>query len=328
MKMAKRKNPNLQTMQHALETPILFLIFNRPDSTRVVFDQIRKARPRYLFVAADGARSSINGEKEKCEQTRSILQEVDWPCSIKTLFRDENLGCGPAVSSAITWFFEQVTEGIILEDDCYPDLSFFSYCTELLSRYRNTNEVMLIGGNNFQDGISRGKGSYYFSHYPEIWGWASWRRAWKNYDFEMNDLEATFESGNLQNCFKTRAEKKYWLEKFSQAKNGKTNTWDYQLMYSILKNKGLAISPQVNLVKNIGIENNPTHHSLADSKKDLKTNVLTFPMVHPVKIVADKTADQYTFSQIYSRSPRRLLRLVRENGLRNFLFYIFRNVLK
>lgn len=315
-------------MQQPLETPILFLVFNRPDITRVVFDQIKKAKPKYLFVAADGARSSVSGEIEKCEHTRNIIKEVNWPCDLKTLFRDKNLGCGRAVSSAIAWFFEQVPEGIILEDDCYPDLSFFSYCTELLSRYRNTNQVMLIGGNNFQDGISRGNGSYYFTHYPEIWGWASWRRAWKNYDFNMTDLEATFKTGNLENIFKTKEEKKYWLEKFSQAKNGKTNTWDYQLMYSILKSNGIAISPQVNLVKNIGIENNPTHLSLADSKKDLKTNILAFPLAHPAKMVVDKTADRYTFSKIYSRSPARMLRLIRENGLKNFLLYMFSNVFK
>lgn len=315
-------------MQQPLETPILFLVFNRPDTTRVVFDQIKKAKPTYLYVAADGPRSSVNGEAEKCEQTRNIIKEINWPCAVKTLFRNENLGCGPAVSSAITWFFEEVPEGIILEDDCYPDLSFFCYCEELLERYRDTDQVMLIGGNNFQDGQIRGSGSYYFTHYPEIWGWASWRRAWKNYDFNMTDLEATFKTEKLENSFTTSLEKNYWLEKFSQAKNGKTNTWDYQLMYSILKNDGFAISPQVNLVKNIGIENNPTHHSLADSKKDLKTNVLTFPLAHPEKMMVNKAADQYTFSQIYSRSPRRLLRLIRENGLKNFLLYMVTNLFK
>ncbi len=315
-------------MQQPLETPILFLVFNRPDTTRVVFDQIKKAKPTYLYVAADGPRSSVNGEAEKCEQTRNIIKEINWPCAVKTLFRNENLGCGPAVSSAITWFFEEVPEGIILEDDCYPDLSFFCYCEELLERYRDTDQVMLIGGNNFQDGQIRGSGSYYFTHYPEIWGWASWRRAWKNYDFNMTDLEATFKTEKLENSFTTSVEKNYWLQKFSQAKNGKTNTWDYQLMYSILKNNGFAISPQVNLVKNIGIENNPTHHSLADSKKDLKTNVLTFPLAHPEKMMVNKAADQYTFSQIYSRSPRRLLRLIRENGLKNFLLYMVTNLFK
>jgi len=302
------------------QTPILFLVFNRPDTTQVVFNQIKKLRPKYLFVAADGAREWVAGEKVKCDKTREIIKEVNWHCEVKTLFRDKNLGCGVAVSSAISWFFEQVAEGIILEDDCFPDVSFFPFCQELLSKYRNTDQVKLIGGNNFQDGKRRGSGSYYFSHYPEIWGWASWRRAWDNYDFNMTGLDESFASGYMNEIFESSKERNYWNEKFLQAKNGKTNTWDYQLMYSILKNKGVAISPQVNLVANIGIDNNPTHLSLRDSKKDLKINTLSFPLLHP-PLVVDKTADHYTFSQIYSRSPRRLLRLMRENGARNFLLY-------
>jgi hypothetical protein len=312
-------------MQPPFETPILFLVFNRPDTTRMVFEQIKNIRPKHLFVAADGPRQGVAGEQEKCRETRQIINQVDWDCEVKTLFREQNLGCGPAVSLAIGWFFEQVEAGIILEDDCYPDLSFFPYCRELLLKYREADRVMLIGGNNFQDGRPRGAGSYYFSHYPEIWGWASWRRAWATYDFMMRDLEETFATGNLNDAFKTAKEKKYWHAKFLEAKSGKTNTWDYQLMYTILKNKGIAISPQVNLVKNIGIDNNPTHLSLRDSKKDLQVSPLSFPLVHPEMIV-DKVADHYTFSQIYSRSPQRLLRLVRENGIRNFLLYTLNNM--
>lgn len=312
-------------MPAQFETPILFLIFNRPDTTQVVFDQIKKVNPKYLFVAADGPRESVFGEKEKCEETRNIIKNVNGNCEIKTLFRDKNLGCGLAVSSAITWFFEQVSEGIILEDDCYPDLSFFPYCRELLIKYRDTEKVKLIGGNNFQNGLIRSNGSYYFSHYPEIWGWASWRRAWKNYDFNMTDLEKTFTTGILKDLFKSSKEKKYWYEKFLQTKKGKNNTWDYQLMYSILRNSGIAISPQVNLVKNIGIDNDPTHLSLRDSKKDLKINSLSFPLLHP-EMTVNKKADQFTFSQIYSRSPSRLFRLIRENGIRNFLLYTFNNL--
>ena len=314
-------------MQIPFETPILFLIFNRPDSTREVFDQIKKVKPKHLFIAADGPRESIEGEKEKCEQTRAIINNIEWDCEVKTLFRSKNLGCALSVSSAITWFFDQVPEGIVLEDDCYPDLSFFGYCQELLMKYRHIDEVKLIGGNNFQDGVKRGNGSYYFSHYPEIWGWASWRRAWRDYDFKMNGLAETFETGNMKDVFKSTPEKKYWYGKFSQAKQGKNDTWDYQLMYSILKNKGIAISPQVNLVKNIGIDNNPTHRSLLDSKKALKLNTLSFPLVHP-PIVVDRTADQYTYSQIYSRSPRRFIRLIRENGAGKFLRYLLDNLFK
>ncbi len=314
-------------MKSHFETPILFLIFNRPDTTQVVFDQIKRAKPKFLFFAADGPRENVAGEKEKCEETRKIIHRVDWDCEVKTFFRDKNLGCGLAVSSAITWFFEQVPEGIILEDDCFPDLSFFPYCQELLIKYRDVDRVKLIGGNNFQNGITRGEGSYYFSHYPEIWGWASWRRAWDNYDFEMSGLDESNEALNLTEVFKSSRERKYWYGKFLETKKGKINTWDYQFVYAILKNKGVAISPQVNLVKNIGIDNNPTHLSLRDSHKDVKTHSLVFPLVHPEMIV-DKTADLYTFSRIYSRSPERLVRLIKENGAGNFLRYTLRQFFK
>lgn len=312
-------------MQSTFETPILLLIFNRPDTTLVVFEQIKKIKPKRLFVAADGPRETVPGEKEKCAATRQIIDFVDWECEINTLFRDKNLGCGLAVSSAITWFFEQVPEGIILEDDCFPDLSFFGYCEELLIKYRNTDRVKLVGGNNFQNGIKRGSGSYYFTHYPEIWGWASWRRTWMEYDFNMEDLEEAFTTGKIKNAFKTTAEKEYWYGKFTKAKVGHINTWDYQLMFSILTNGGLAISPQVNLVANIGIANNPTHLSLHDSNKHLKVHSLEFPLVHP-DMVVDREADNYTFTQIYSRSFSRLNRLVRENGIKKFVSYILRNI--
>ncbi len=314
-------------MQSRFETAILFLIFNRPDTTRAVFDQIKKVKPKQLFVAADGPRKSVAGEKERCKETREIIKEVDWDCEIKTFYQDENLGCGLAVSSAITWFFKQVTEGIILEDDCYPDLSFFTYCEDLLIRYRDTDRVKLIGGNNFQNGITRGRGSYYFSNYPEIWGWASWRRVWQEYDFKMTGLNEILKEKHLKDVYKSSEESKYWYHQLLKTKRGAINTWDYQLVYAILKAKGIAISPQVNLVKNIGINNHPTHLSLYDSKKDLQTSSLPFPILHP-EIIVDKEADYYTFSQIYSRSPRRLKRLIKENGIQNFVLYTLKKMFK
>ena len=296
-----------------LHTPVLFIVFNRPDTTRAVFEQIRKAAPKHLFVAADGPRPWIAEDKESCKTTREIINKIDWDCEIKTHFNEENLGCKQSVSAAIDWFFSAVEEGIILEDDCYPDQSFFPFCEELLHKYRDDARVMLIGGNNFQNGIKRGNGSYYFSHYAEIWGWASWRRAWKNYSLQMTDLETFVVSDTAKNLFYSPEERKYWYKKFFQTKQGLIDTWDYQLTYSILKNNGVAICPQVNLVKNIGLNNNPTHFSLRDSKKELELHSIDFPLIHP-DLEVDKIADYYTYLQIYSTSVRRFLRLIRENG--------------
>ena len=167
----------------AFDVPILFIVFNRPDTTAIVFQKIREIKPRKLFLAADGPRPSREGEKERCDAVRKIITEgVDWDCDVQLKFSDINLGCGRAESSAMLWFFESVGEGIVIEDDTLPDTSFFYFCKELLAYYRNDETVRMIGGNNFQGGKKRGDGSYYFSKLTHSWGYASWWRAWKDYD--------------------------------------------------------------------------------------------------------------------------------------------------
>ena len=167
-------------------TPVLFIIFNRVETTKRVFEAIRNVRPLKLYVAADGPRPGNDADKVNCDEVRKIIDDVDWPCEIKTLFQDQNLNCGRAPSTAITWFFEHEEEGIILEDDCLPSTSFFRFCHELLAYYRHDNRVMHIGGNNFLEGWQKDPDySYYFSRSGHIWGWATWRRAWQTFDFDM-----------------------------------------------------------------------------------------------------------------------------------------------
>ena len=161
-----------------LKTPVAFIIFNRPSLTQIVFNTIRQAKPKQLFVIADGAR--FPEEKEKCQQARDIIRQVDWDCEVLANYSDVNLGCGKRISSGISWVFEHVEAAIILEDDCLPHLSFFRYCENLLDYYRDDERVMAIGGDNFQDGNKKTPYSYYFSKYPHVWGWATWRRAWKH----------------------------------------------------------------------------------------------------------------------------------------------------
>lgn len=168
-----------------MHSAVLFLVFNRPDTTRQVLDSIRQARPPRLYVAADGAREDRPGERERCERVRGIATDVDWPCEVHTLFRARNLGCKTAVSGGISWFFEQEEEGIILEDDVLPDQSFFVFCEELLERYRHEAKVTMISGDYFHGNNHQPTASYFFSRYTHIWGWASWRRAWQHYDREM-----------------------------------------------------------------------------------------------------------------------------------------------
>ncbi|HOV14811.1 MAG TPA: nucleotide-diphospho-sugar transferase [Spirochaetota bacterium] len=282
-------------------TPILFLIFNRPDTTQIVFDEIKKIKPKYLFVAADGARENKIGEKEKCDETRNIIKQVDWDCEIKTLFREKNLGCKIAVSSAISWFFENVEQGIILEDDCIPDQSFFYFCEELLNYYKNDQKIMHIGGNNFQFGKNKTKYSYYFSIYNHIWGWATWRRAWQKYDVTVKSFPEFTESERIKKIFKTKQMQTFWLNNFKQVYENKIDTWDYQWQYCICNNDGFAITPKTNLVTNIGFDERATHTKDRNHVSNLPKNRIETPLAHPKNINRFSKADNFTFYKIFEK---------------------------
>ncbi|MFM7145061.1 MAG: hypothetical protein ACKOW5_01850, partial [Actinomycetales bacterium] len=167
-----------------MQTPVLILAFNRPDRVRALIDRLREVAPTRVFLAVDGPRANRDTDARLVEQTRQCAELIDWPCEVQTLFQEQNLGCGRGVSTAITWFFEQVPEGIILEDDVLPRIEFFSYCTELLDRYRDDPRVFAISGSNFvpPERIST-DGSYRFTHITHVWGWATWRRSWNQYRF-------------------------------------------------------------------------------------------------------------------------------------------------
>jgi hypothetical protein len=182
------------------------------------------------------------------------VNAIDWECEVKTLFRNENLGCRKAVSQAITWFFQNVDEGIILEDDCLPEKSFFSFCETMLIKFRGDQRIMHISGSNFQ--ISAiGEGSYYLSRLPHIWGWATWKRAWEKYDVNIAD----YDKSKRIEIFQDLEINEYWNCIFDKIKNGEIDTWDYQWTYSIFVNNSFSILPQNNLVKNIGFDSRGTH---------------------------------------------------------------------
>ena len=296
-----------------LNTPILFLVFNRPDKTKLVFETIRKAKPKRLFVAADGPRTKRANENETCGDVREIATNIDWDCELKTLFRDENLGCGIAVSEAITWFIEHVEEGIILEDDCLPNESFFPFCTELLEKYRFDGRIMMISGNNLLGREWKSNSQSYFFGHPGVWGWATWKRAWKDYDYKMigwedRKIQNTIKAGLTKIGFQTN------FKTFSDTFKGAIDTWDVQWAYSILVKKGLCINPSVNLVKNTGFGKNATHTFNADSYlSDIPTAELTFPLLHPNKIVGDKKYIKLMYETINNGGnlPSRFYKLIR-----------------
>ena len=276
-------------------TPILFLIFNRPDTTEKVFQRIRDIQPRRLFISADGPRQNKRGEDRLCAETRKIVEKVDWKCELQTNFSNINLGCRVGVSSGINWFFRHVAEGIILEDDCLPDLSFFYFCQSLLAHYRDDTRIMHIGGANFQDGNTRGDGSYYFSNINHVWGWATWKRAWDLYDVDMKTYPQCLREEKLLQLFPDPTIRKYWKRNFDLVYEKRKDTWDFQWQYASSFYRKLAIIPNRNLISNIGFDHNATHTT--DNFYTLANRPTSSVALinHPESIVPDLHADRYTF---------------------------------
>lgn len=258
-----------------LNTAVLFLVFNRLDVTKQVFQAIRQAKPPRLYIAADGARKNKDGENEKVQAVREyILKSIDWDCEVKTLFREENLGCKYAVSGAIDWFFEQEEMGVILEDDCLPSQSFFWFCEELLERYKDDMRIGQISGFNSLDGY-KADFDYIFSKYGPIWGWASWKRAWGFYDVDIKDWPYIKRKKLYQNYVCSKDEQLFRFEIFNDLYKGKIDTWDYQWVFTKLNSSMLSIIPSKNLVCNVGFGNEATHtHIKPAYMKQLKTKEL------------------------------------------------------
>ena len=235
-----------------LNTPVLFLIFKRLDTTMQVLEQIREAKPKKLYIAADGPRDEVAGEAEECEKLRkAVLDRIDWDCEIVKLFREQNITAKIAISEAIDWFFEHEEEGIILEDDCVPDPTFFSFCEHLLEKYRDDSRVLHISGCNLQFGQTYGDGSYYFSKHVNIWGWATWRRAWKHYDITMKSFPQFQEQNQMYNIMDKMHAR--YTRRFAGVYDtqGGRHEWAYQWAYANLSQGGLAITPNKNLISNI-----------------------------------------------------------------------------
>ncbi|MCX2575927.1 nucleotide-diphospho-sugar transferase [Pedobacter sandarakinus] len=247
------------------QTPILFLIFNRPNQTKKVFDEIKKRKPKYLCIAADGPRVDKLDEISLCNKCREIAQQIDWDCKVDLLFRAENLGCKKAVSTAIDWFFGLYEEGVILEDDCLPNESFFLFAASLLKTYQHAPNVMMISGSSFQN-RPLDRYSYYFSKYVHVWGWATWKRAWKHYSVDLDGDHRDVQHHVIDKTFKSAKEREAWKYNLSLIPMG-LDTWDYQWMYSIWKHNGLTIIPWKNLISNIGFGANATHTFDGDSNQ-------------------------------------------------------------
>ncbi len=293
-----------------LQTPILFLAFNRPQHTRLALERIREARPARLYVHCDAARPQVAGEAEKVAEVRTVIREtVDWDCALNLLFRDTNQGLRQGVFGALNWFFEAEPYGIVLEDDCVPDRSFFRFCTELLEYYRDDEQVMHIGCSNLAEDYTAGReASYVFSRFSFVWGWAGWRRAWQKMSIDLDGLDVWEQSGAIRNFTADPRAQTYMLDKFHVTRRRENNSWAYAWFYSILKNNGLCIVPKVNLVQNTGVGTaGATNTTAANEKARLQARAISFPLNHPVNREPDPKLEQYFFHLSQKSRPRLLL---------------------
>ncbi|OWY69554.1 hemolytic protein HlpA-like protein [cyanobacterium TDX16] len=298
-----------------LKTPVVFIIFNRPDTTAKVFEAIRQVKPLQLFVIADGSRDDKPGEAEKCAAARAIIEQVDWKCEVIKNYSDINMGCQYRVSSGLNWVFSNIEEAIILEDDCLPHPTFFQYCEELLEYYRYDRRIMSIAGVNFQAGQQRTEYSYYVSLYHDCWGWATWKRAWQYFDFDMKLWQTIENSGILTDKLSSFQAAKYWNHTFHSTYNGRINSWFFRWLFSCWIQSGLGIFPNVNLISNIGFGRAATHTTSHSPYSNMKIGEIQFPLKHPPYVLQNSDADKFTQktrfnTPIWSRAMARLQKLI------------------
>jgi hypothetical protein len=313
-----------------MKSPILFLVFNRPKTTQAVFEIIRQAKPPKLYIAADGPRKDRPGESEKCEKVRSISTAVDWECEVKTLFREENLGCKQGVSSGIDWFFQHEPEGIILEDDTLPLLCFFDFCDELLEKYRHEN-VSMIAGDNRAMQYTQTENSYFFSCFTPIWGWATWRRSWENYDIQMTLWPEWKKQNKLKKILDEKQFLDFWTWFFDKTFNTQMDTWDVQWTFTCWVKGSPSIIPASNLVKNIGYGEDATHTTGGepDIVANSKPAEINFPLKHPHEIKRELSNDLIIQHHIFNFNPPKanLLERLIKKVIPNRLLAEFRRLL-
>lgn len=287
-----------------LETPVALIHFRRPAETARVFERIREARPRRLFLISDAPREGDTEEARAVEATRAVAAEVDWPCEVTREYAARNMGVKARVSSGITRVFDEVDEAILLEDDCLPHPSFFPYCEELLERYRSDERVVHVSGSLLMADLSRNRASYHFSRYPHIWGWATWRRGWRHFDVELGEWHALGRQQRerrLRELFADDAERRYW--RYVWDNSHEIDNWDAQWSYACLSRRGLSIVPNRNLISNIGFGD--TASSATADPHGIAARPLEGigrELVHPPEVAPDAKADDRA-NRLFRREP-------------------------
>jgi len=275
------------------DVPVLLIPFRRPDKIKRLIEALALVQPKHIYILGDGPRPDNPKEAVLVAEARRIATDISWPCTIHTHFKETNVGLTPNVVEGIDWFFSQVEMGIIFEDDCIPDPSFFTFCAELLERYKDDTRIMHISGNNFQNGVTHGDGSYYFSHYSHNWGWATWRRAWNHYHTAVAHFAEYDRTGRINELPLSSRAKKFWMKLLRN-----TAIWDSRWLYTIWYMRGVCILPNQNLVSNIGFDAEATHTTEISALANIENKPLT-KIIHPSSTSIATAADEHTFQTFF-----------------------------
>ncbi len=301
-----------------LSVPVLFIVFNRPRTTAKVFDEIKNARPKKLYISCDAPRAGNREDYKNVQEVLKIVSHISWESDVKVNLNEKNLGINNAVISSLNWFFSHETNGIILEDDCLPNKDFFYFCQNLLSRYEFNERIWQITGNNFQYGKTIGKDSYYFSKYNHIWGWATWKRAWENFDEKITFWPELKSSSRWRNLFYDQTERKYWETILDSVYNREFMSWDYAWTASVWNKNALTATPNVNLVSNIGFGSDATNTKSKRSKDSRLSTSSIFELSHPNEIEFNPLTDVRVFNRHFGgnfyRFPLKIISAIFRKG--------------
>ena len=300
-----------RSMEPPEEVAVLLIFFNREETVFKMLEVLREVKPSILYLAADGPRPNVDGEYEKCMRLREqVLEAIDWDCDIYTKFEAENAGCGRGPYTAIDWFFSNETKGIILEDDCIPSISFFPFCSRLLERFEDHQQIGMITGTNRKGKWNKSSTDYFFSKHGINWGWATWKDRWEQYDFDMKlweDPQVRKEIKKYTDPLVFNLLKKEF-DKTVEGYDEERSVWDFQWHFSQLYHRQLTIVPERNLITNIGFGAEATHTQEIDECAFIEHYEMDFPIKHNEKFTVDTEYDKWATLAFKYSIPNRIKR--------------------
>lgn len=291
-------------MIEQIKSPVLFMVFNRPEKTKEVWNKIKIAKPNILYISSDAPRDNHPEDHNKVTEVREIIKDVDWDCNVHHLFHETNQGCSLAGKKAFDWVLESEDRFIELEDDTVPSLSYFTFMDHMLEKYENNNNIAYITGQNFM-GITSGNASYFFSHYGGSSGWATWKRTYSQWNYKLTNLYDFLNDKNLKKNFDTTFEYHYWKNLFKNYYLNGGNTYDLQSVFLIFQNDFLNIVPNTNLITNIGFDIQGTNYNKKEEWKFAnKARYEMTEIIHPDQIKRSSEIDKQIFKYHFvDKSP-------------------------